>query len=252
MNEQGEVMNEEDEEDDEVMNEEDEVEDPLHKFPLYQSANTRLSTVIQDEDFQQIIEGAVCVTNNIMIYGLQFLKLYLIQLYDNDAAFPTLNQSFVVKVLYTVCVERTDAYIPPNLLNFFELHFRELMGGNIPSRSKLGNILNYSATEIITMYENNIIQHYFDYVTKYISVVFNERVTLDEIKESDVFTDEEKTFLTRIFKAHLSNLKTDLLRPTRETPLTSDVCLTYLLPYLLPRLLPHLFTVFLSFLTFSR
>ena len=41
--------------------------------------------------------------NNIMTHTLMFLKLYLLNRYDEEGEVPTINSSFVVAVMKTIC-----------------------------------------------------------------------------------------------------------------------------------------------------
>ena len=84
----------------------------------------------------------------------------------------------------------------------------------------MNTILDYLTINILTMYENNIKQHYVEYVEKYVNISFNKREEIEKIKKKyKSFIDQQKHI--SYFCNQLRKIKFDLLN-IDDVNFTSD------------------------------
>ena len=161
-----------------------------------------------------------------MVHGLQFLKLYFIHCYDNNVDLPKIDKPFVNAVFKILC-EKTTSGRPPSertqelkakLTQFYEDHYKELITADEDKMNyqNLNTVLDYMAIEVVTMYENNIKQHFCEYVGRYVNVMYEKKNQIIQIKENVSLTTEERKIQSMAVYTQLRKIKNDLLNPHEE------------------------------------
>jgi hypothetical protein len=161
-----------------------------------------------------------------MVHGLQFLKLYFIHCYDNNVDLPKIDKPFVNAVFKILC-EKTTSGRPPSertqelkakLTQFYEDHYKELITADEDKMNyqNLNTVLDYLAIEVLTMYENNIKQHFCEYVGRYVNVMYEKKNQIKQIKDNVSLTTEEKKKASMAVYTQLRKIKNDLLNPHEE------------------------------------
>jgi transposase len=189
---------------------------------VYKVIKTSLKSVVKHQDTLNKL-NQICITaNHIMIHSLQFLKLYLLHLFQSNKPFPTLNKLFMVNLIKTVC-EKPKKGRPPGqkamdvksqLSDLFRMHYQPLMKNTKTlSYTYLNTVIDYMAIEIVTNIENNIKQHFIEYVERYVNVILDKKVKIKQLE-----TKEEINHLCN----QLRKIKSDLLEVTTQ-PLKCDV-----------------------------
>ncbi len=161
-----------------------------------------------------------------MTHGLQFLKLYLLDCYENNLLFPKLDKEFVKVVLKVPCKDAKlggpmgdkAATTKEMLRHFYDEHYKPFVSKET-SYTHLSTAIEYMAIDIITMYENNIKARFVEYVERFVNVFLGRKEVLATIKASDRSCLEKKSFKYARC-AQLHKIKTDLLSPGEK--LTSD------------------------------
>ena len=69
----------------------------------YKCIKTTLKSIAKNNFVISKINDTAVMANKIVIHSLQFLKLYLIHLYDNNEKLPVINKQFINSILKTVC-----------------------------------------------------------------------------------------------------------------------------------------------------
>jgi N-dimethylarginine dimethylaminohydrolase len=105
------------------------------------------------------------------------------------------------------------------LTEFYQEHFEPLVGGEILNYLHLNTMLTYVAEDVITMYENNIKQHFCKYVGRFINVVHLKNTQIEAIKASDSTTEQKKERIKSL-NHELRRMKNDILNV--KVPKTSD------------------------------
>ena len=182
------------------------------KKPPYKTIKTSLISIVRNKIIIDKITNIVIATNKIMIHTLQFLKLYLVYLYDTSQMLPKLDQSFILSIMKVICKpspfksgpkpkEETIA-LEAILSSFYQEHYQSFMHEEL-IRINLNNILGYLADNIVTMYENNIKQHFCEYVERFINILGQKKTVIESIKNDKNLTAEQK-------KSEINQHKSDL------------------------------------------
>ena len=170
-------------------------------FDYMKTNKDNINNVIKNPNVLHIINDLVSRTNKIVIHSYQFLKLYLLYLYDNNISFPIIDKTFIGHI-FIVVTRRNDnrgrhseASMPQqlrDLTTFYNEHyFQTVVENDIVYYDKLSYILPYEAIDMITNIENNIKEHFLDHVNKYVNIVFDVK------KQKDIITSENKDLTVR-------------------------------------------------------
>ena len=82
----------------------------------------------------------------------------------------------------------------------------------------LSTALDYTSTDIETMYENNIKQRFCTYVERFVNISLRKKEQLEAIKSSELSAEEKKE-RTNLLCRELRKVKNDVL--CRNNPKTS-------------------------------
>jgi hypothetical protein len=197
--------------------------------PFFQCIKTSLKSVVRNETIIEKLTKAALLTNRIMTHSLQFLKLYMIHCYDNGSPLPVINKPFVNAVMKILCVKTETRGKPPSadteelkatLTAFYLEHYEPLKVPNdTMNYTNLGTVLDYMAIEVITMYENNIKQHFCEYVERFVNVSKNKKQLIDDIKAGNDSAEQKKQRVNELCR-QLRKVKNDIL--SLNEPKTSD------------------------------
>lgn len=143
---------------------------------------TSLKSVVKHEFVIKKINEINLKCNKIVIHALQFLKLYIINKYDNKEDIPIIDKPFVVAILKVVCSNPQKGRPPSEktqilnaeLKSFYDLHYSEFQDEEL-TYTHLNTVLDYLAISIVTMYENNIKQHFIEYIERYVNVTWKKK-----------------------------------------------------------------------------
>jgi hypothetical protein len=182
--------------------------------------------LVRDQAVIPKIQDAALRANGIVTHTLQLLKLYLIQCYDNGIDLPTIDRQFVTSMMKVQCEKPTSGR-PPNeetkhiketLQAFYETHYKPFVVEKLNYRH-MNTVLDYLAIDIITMYENNIKQHFVEYVEHFVNVSWEKKALVAIIKKHRKTTWSRQTAINSL-SSQLRRIKTDLLNPGNRRPRT--------------------------------
>lgn len=189
---------------------------------FFKSIKTSLKSVLKHPELNtKIINDAVVKSNKIVIHTLQFLKLYLLDYYENNnKTLPIVSKELVNNSMKVVCGEKTEKRgKPPNketiemkdkLTTFYNNHYLPLTQNDPIDYAGLNTTLDYLKEDVITMYENNIQLHYVEYVERYVNVVWKKKLIVNKIRKLGK-TKMERDARIRTLCADLRKIKNDLL-----------------------------------------
>ena len=105
---------------------------------------------------------------------------------------------------------------------FYLEHYQPIMVLEDPPLSceYMSSIIEYMATTIETAYFNNVKQHFFICVERYINVITKKKFQVDQIKKS-ALTSSQKQEQMAILSRFVRNLKSDIL-DISKSQLSSD------------------------------
>ena len=176
-------------------------------LPYFQCIKTSLRKVVRNEIVIEKLENAAVLTNRIMTHGLQFIKLYLIHCFDQGDTLPMIDKPFVNAVFKILCKAPTIGRKPSEatqelksrLTQFYQEHYEDLaLDTDTMNYKNLNTVLDYMSIDVITMYNNNIKQHFVEYVERFVNVVHRKEQKIQEIKDRYVTTHQKKTHINTL------------------------------------------------------
>jgi len=196
----------------------------LESSDSYKTNKTNIDKIILDKKNLFIINDLVNRTNKLVTHAYQFLKLYLIHLYETNKPFPKITK---VLLSYIFCVlserssnkgNRDHIYNEEkeSILNFYNDHYFDVMCGYDPIMyDNLTYILAYEKITMITCIENNIKEHFISRLYKYINIILNVSNRHKIISEG-IYSDDEKLILHKELNTEIYTFKKDIT--TFDTP----------------------------------
>ena len=145
----------------------------------YKTIKNNLSNVVTDERTLRIINDSVIRMDKISTHTYQFMKMYLLHERETMGKFPTIDHNLIMNVMKTVCITPTVSGRPPKhetvilkrkLKEFYNSHYKPTIapGDEPQSYRHLNYVFEYTATAILTDYQNNIKLNYYKYVQRYV------------------------------------------------------------------------------------
>ena len=195
-------------------------EPPDPEEQVYRIIKCPLKCVLKKHDLlQPIIDKTVFDINDIVVLSYQFIRLYLLDKYNNNVDLPTINKQFVLDVMKTVSSADTKSgqkTNPDNIKNatgkadikrFYDTDFSQLVSMR-PSYTNKTHILATSANEMITCITTNISTHFIDHLFRYIHCLFKQ-ARLIEIKT--IKDKVKRKELYKVLNQDIRDLKSDLI-----------------------------------------
>ena len=186
------------------------------------------SEYLSKTDIYNIINDAVIRTNKIVFHTYNFLKLYLLYLYDSNNKFPFIDIDFVYTIMGIVSI-RSDARGRPaskekqkvilKLNDFYNKHYRFIIiEDDIVSDDKLSYVLkNYECVDIVKNINNNIKEHFPQYIRKYVNAYYDTNEKISKIKSNKKLSDSEIKEKIRNITQIYNKIKYDLLPIDKES-----------------------------------
>jgi len=129
-------------------------------FDYMKTNKDNIKNVIRDENLLPLINDITIRTNKIVIHSYQFLKLYLLHLYENNQSFPILDKEYICDIFKVITKRKcnsgsyTDETMPKQLktlTDFYKNNYSlTIANDEILYYDKLPYILAYEAIDMIT------------------------------------------------------------------------------------------------------
>ena len=203
-------------------------EDNIIKFDYMKTNKDNIMNVIKSPYYVSIINDIVINVNKIVIHTYQFLKLYLIHLYDNKKEFPLIDEDFIGYIFMVLTIRKcgsggyTDNTMPKQLkelTKFYNEHYKPLTTNDeVIYYDKLNYVLAYEAIDIEKNINVNISEHFIQHLNKYINISLEVKEKHDQITKNnkDLKVRKEKH---KEYTQEINKVKKDL---TSFNELTSD------------------------------
>ena len=183
----------------------------------YRTIKCSIKTIIKKEDYTLILFDAVCRTHKLVIQCYQFLRLWILDIYNNNKDIPEITEDTIKMTFKTIATKSVGGPKPQGyngkLLDefskFYENNYKDLNYDKISSLN-LSQILGYITTDMLTNIENNIKLNFISYVKRFVNSSFKKEH--NEIIEN---TDKKNKYLIKKeLKAELYKVKKDLINNT--------------------------------------
>jgi hypothetical protein len=193
--------------------------DNIIKFDYMKTNKDNIMNVIKCPSDINIINDIVVKVNKIVIHTYQFLKLYLIHLYDNKKDFPIIDEDFIGYIFMVLTVRKcgsggyTDKTMPEQLkllTKFYNEYYKPLtINEEVIYYDKLNYVLAYEAIDIVKNINVNISEHFIQHLNKFINIGLNVKKSRDQITKDnkDLKVRKEKH---KEFNQEINKVKKDL------------------------------------------
>jgi hypothetical protein len=190
---------------------------------FFKSVKDNLNNIlIEGVDILDIIQHNVKTTNKIVVHTYQFLKLYLIYLFDNNLLFPDINTQFFRDVFYVLtstkskCGKKKDTEQLTNIQLFYNNYYNQTVTDNeIIYKDSINDILDYEITDIVTNVSNNITEHFIGHLNKYINITFDLKGKLNNITNQNKDIVKRK-LLHKELRNEFKQIKNDLIYSDKQ------------------------------------
>jgi len=186
---------------------------------FFKGIKLSLKSVLKHPDINtHKITNAVILCNKIVINVLLFMKLYLLNYYETNNTLPVIDKVFVNSCMKIMCNEKPQGRpakkeikeLKDNLTAFYKTDFEPLIQKETLEYTHMNTILDYLTIDILTMYENNIKNHFVEYVERYVNVVWKKKFIISKIRKLNITKKEKDAKINKLCN-QLRKIKNDLL-----------------------------------------
>ena len=193
---------------------------------IYKVIKVPLKSIVKNYNkIQSIIENTVKDINQLVILGYQFLRLFLLDKFNNNQNFPTINKQFILDILKTIGINETtrgkstniDKIKNKSLKDELKIFYNTVFYNLVDTRPNITNkshILEQTAKEMVTCNNSNISLHFVKHLSKYINELFKNPIS-KLIKETFISKNVRKE-LYKNLNSDIRNLKNDLFNDKIE------------------------------------
>lgn len=194
--------------------------DDANNFDYMKTTKDNIKNVIRDKSLIENINKIVINTNKIVVHSYNFLKLYMLHLYENNKQFPILDKEFICDIFKAVTYRKcnsggyTEENMPPQqktLEEFYKNHYKVTTDAEEKLYyDKMSYILAYEAIDMATNINNNIQEHFLQYVNKFVNFSFGLKEKSLKITEK-YKTKEVRKKHKKVLYEEFKLIKKDLL-----------------------------------------
>ena len=202
---------------------------------VFGARQSKLATIIRHQDNIPVIEHYVINMHIISVHTLRFLKqLYLHRFNFNmdnniDARITQsipLNKELIINIAKIIGqptnigqgnTSQATKDLRLMLRNFYDNNYINTLrpGEPRPPCTHLHTPIDYFAIQVLTMYENNVKQHFHKYVKKYVDCYRDKVDVFNNINNNNNMTNAQKLNAKTLFKNHTNAIARDILCTTR-------------------------------------
>ena len=143
----------------------------------YKTIKTTLKSILRNKtETLPCINNLVCELNDLVIHSYQFIRLYVLQCYNNSEELPKIDEKFITYCIKTLGVKTKqgrkskDTELLERLNTFCDEVYKPLLNYNCVSLKNKSKLISYLATQIHTSLHNNIqerfCQHFLRFINK--------------------------------------------------------------------------------------
>jgi hypothetical protein len=193
---------------------------PDENQQVYRMIKCPLKSVLKEYNkLQPIINNVVKDINKFVVLGYQFIRLYLLDKFNNKKAFPSINKNFILDVLKTIASSDTNRgksnkenkiknkSVKDDLKLFYTNIFSSFVNEKLSYTNKT-HILEQTAKEMVTCLKTNISTHFIKHLFRYINCLFKDpkskliKLEKDKVKRKEMYKE---------LNEEIRHLKSDLI-----------------------------------------
>lgn len=151
----------------------------------YRTIKTTLKSVLKDKEIKPHIEHVVQEMNDLVVHTYQFIRLYVLYLYENELEFPEINEAFIMSCIKTLGTrdnrgaKSKDTVLLEIFVEFYTKEYQPLLNHQKTDLRNKSFLLPYIATKIYTGITVNIQEHFVQHLLRFINVT-TKNITQDK------------------------------------------------------------------------
>ena len=184
------------------------IEKYRESLTLNKALKVPLRKVLKGNGHLVKIERVVSTMNKLVIHTTQFVRAYLLNLYDVKQPFPTMDRTFFLTAMKLFVKQGGSGRTPGaetlafrnTLQTFYDTHYADinLFDGQNIEATHMSKIMDYQADKLVTNMETNIKVNMSKYVNRYVNVCHNKQSRIEEIKASERNSAEQKSAISEL------------------------------------------------------
>jgi hypothetical protein len=167
-------------------------------YERFQSIKVPLKTIIRHENNIPKIEDYVQTMHQIAVHSLQFLKFYYLHKLQNGIVLD-ITSDLISNICRTVSTQDTRGRPAGDAAQAMRREMNDICNLYYwnhrvakPKSTHLNTAIQYFTEDVLTMYENKVIQRFYYCVKKYIDHLLGTSVSILEIEEDRNLTQQQK------------------------------------------------------------
>ena len=147
----------------------------------YKTLKIPLKSILSNkENVQPLLNELVFDINDLVIHSYQFIRLYLLNLYNNQIEFPTIDETFILYCIKTLGTRDKSGRKSANtdllkeLNEFYTTEYQPLLHHIKTNLKNKSQLLQYVAIQIHTCLSNNIQEHFIQHLLRFINKTTTE------------------------------------------------------------------------------
>jgi len=135
-----------------------------------------LKKLLLDKNHIPVINDLVYKLNELTINSYQFIRLYILNCYNNNLNIPDINEEFIkysIKILRFCKVDKSKSCKNKDLLNklneFYTKEYQPLINHKKVELNNVEQIIGYLTTRIYTCYATNISEHFIKHFKRFVN-----------------------------------------------------------------------------------
>ena len=184
----------------------------------YKTFKIPLKTILCNKDVvQPVINDLVFQMNDLVIHTYQFIRLYILNCYNNKQPLPKIDEPFILYCIKILGIRDNrgkkckDAEFLETLNNFYNTEYQPLLNHEKTQLKNTTFLLPYLATQIHTSLYNNFqehfIQHFLRFINKTTNEITEDKAILFHFKKQLLECNDETDKIFDYWKTtHLSNI----------------------------------------------
>lgn len=193
----------------------------------YSTVKASLKSVVKDPITAIKIKKHVSMVNKIIVHTYQFLKMYCIHCFDTYGSMPPIDTVLIMSIMKTLCEEdprgrkpnKETVQLKTRLKQFYNSEYKTLLANNeILTYTHLNIVLEYEAINMVTVINNHIQNHFYDFFNRYINVITHYKGVTELIQNSNEISNDHRPTVLAYYRKLVRQLKSDLLNGVDMCP----------------------------------
>jgi len=189
----------------------------------YKTVKCSLNSIFKDINYYNTLFDATNRTNQIIIHTYQFLRLWILDKYRKNIDIPIITEDTIKMAIKTLiknsCGPKPKGHnleLYNQFNSFYNIKYKKLGYTNKISGNNLSQILNFSATSIITAIENNIKINFMSYLKRFVNASFKK--LKDDIYElTETYDKQLRKSIRDDINKDIYDIKQDLINNTLKS-----------------------------------